>query len=377
MTSVLVTGGAGFVGSHVVDRLVDAGYEVVVLDNLTEQVHDGEPDYLNEDAEYIWGDIRDRELLSELLGRVDVLNHQASAVGVGQSMYEIEQYVDINTLGTARILDIIVNQDIDLQKIVVASSMSIYGEGAYRCPTCGVERYPVLREEEQFEREMWEHRCEECGDVLDPIPTSEAKPLDSTSVYAITKKDQEQLTLSVARAYDIPAVALRYFNIYGSRQALENPYTGVCAIFSSRIKNGNPPLIFEDGNQRRDFIHVSDIARANQLAIEKSTANGMAINVGTGEPSTINEIAETLIDLYGKSDELSPQVTGDFRAGDIRHCYADVKRANQYLDFEPQVGFKAGMRELVEWARDQDAEDRFEEAQEELESKGLVGSDGS
>lgn len=375
MKTVLVTGGAGFVGSHVVDQLIDEGYDVIVLDNLADQVHDEEPDYLNDEAEYVWGDIRNRKLVADLLKRADILNHQAGAVGVGQSMYEIERYVDVNTLGTARILDTVVNEDIDLEKIVVASSMSIYGEGAYRCPACEEERYPVLRDEEQFERRDWEHRCEECGSVLNPIPTPETKPLDSTSVYAITKKDQEQLTLSVARAYDIPAVALRYFNIYGSRQALDNPYTGVCAIFSSRIKNDNPPLIFEDGDQQRDFVHVSDVARANQLAIERSEADGMAVNVGTGEPSTIREIAKALLNLYGKSDELEPEVTGEFRAGDVRHCYADIQRARDALGFEPQVGLKEGMRELTSWARDRDAEDRFSEAQEELEEKGLVGED--
>ncbi|MFB6219130.1 MAG: NAD-dependent epimerase/dehydratase family protein [Halobacteriaceae archaeon] len=370
MTRVLVTGGAGFVGSHVVDRLVAEGYDVTVLDSLAEQVHDGEPDYCNDDAEYVWGDVRDRELMTELLSDADVVNHQAGAVGVGQSMYEIEHYVDVNTLGTARLLDIVVNEGIDLDRIVVASSMSIYGEGRYECPDCGDPRYPSLREDEQLERGEWEHRCEACGTALAPTPTPEDKPLDSTSIYAITKKDQEQMVRTVGRAYDIPTVALRYFNIYGSRQSLDNPYTGVCAIFSSRITNGNPPLVFEDGEQTRDFIHVSDVARANQAAIE-SDADDVAVNVGTGEPKSIRSIAETLIDLYGA--DLAPEVTGDYRAGDIRHCYADTTRAEELLDFEPEVGFEEGMRELVGWAEQQDAEDRFEQAHSELEEQGLVG----
>jgi dTDP-L-rhamnose 4-epimerase len=281
----------------------------------------------------------------------------------------------VNTLGTAQLLDTIVNEDIDLEKIVVASSMSIYGEGAYHCPACEASRHPSLRDEAQLARGEWEHACETCGAALEARPTPESKPRESTSVYAITKKDQEELTLSVARAYDIPAVALRYFNAYGSRQALDNPYTGVCAIFSSRIKNDNPPLIFEDGAQTRDFVHVSDVARANRLAIERDAARDVAINVGTGTPTTIRDIAETLIELYGKTDDLTPEIADDFRQGDIRHCYADTTRAEDVLGFSPSVGFTEGMRELVEWGREQEAEDRFEQAHAELEERGLVGKD--
>ena len=373
MSKVLVTGGAGFVGSHLVDRLVAEGYDVTVVDNLTEQVHDDEPAYLNDDAEYVWGDVRDRELMTDLLRETDVLNHQASAVGVGQSMYQIEKYVDVNTMGTARILDIVVNEGVDLEKMVVASSMSIYGEGAYRCPEDGSVHYPSLRSEAQMAAGNWEQHVPECDEPLEPIPTSESKPRESTSVYAISKKDQEELSLSVGRAYDIPTVALRYFNIYGSRQSLDNPYTGVCAIFSSRIKNGNPPLIFEDGEQTRDFIHVSDVARANVAAIERDTASDVAVNVGTGSPTSIREVAETLIELYGKGDELDARIADDFRQGDIRHCYADTSLAEEVLDFEPRVGFREGMERLVEWGREQEATDRFEEAHAELEAKGLVG----
>jgi dTDP-L-rhamnose 4-epimerase len=374
MTEVLVTGGAGFVGSHIVDDLVAEGYDVTVLDNLTEQVHEDEPEYLNDEAEYVWGDVRDRELMTDLLRDADVLNHQASAVGVGQSMYEIEKYVDVNTLGTARLLDIVVEEDIDLEKMVVASSMSIYGEGEYYCSDCSASKNPGLRSEEQMADGDWELVCSDCGSTLEPRSTPEEKSRDSTSIYAITKKDQEEMMLSIGRAYDIPTVALRYFNIFGSRQALDNPYTGVCAIFSSRIKNGNPPLVFEDGEQTRDFIHVRDIARANRLAME-SDAEDVAVNVGTGDPKTINEVAETLIDLYGRGDTLEPEIANDYRQGDIRHCYADTSKAAEELGFEAQVGFEEGMRELVEWGREQDAEDNFEQAHEELEDKGLVGSE--
>jgi dTDP-L-rhamnose 4-epimerase len=372
MDQVLVTGGAGFVGSHIVDEYTEAGYDVTVVDNLTDQVHGDEPEYLNEDAEYIWGDIRDRDLMTDLLKQADILNHQASAVGVGQSMYEVEKYVDVNTLGTARILDIIVDEEIQLEKMVVASSMSIYGEGEYYCSNCDEVRHPSLRNDNQMASGEWEHACSECGSALKPKQTPESKPRDSTSIYAITKRDQEDMMLSIGRAYDIPTIALRYFNIFGSRQALDNPYTGVCAIFSSRIKNNNPPLVFEDGEQTRDFVHVRDIARANRLAIE-SDAENVAVNVGSGSPTTINDVAETLIDLYGKSDELEPEIANDYRQGDIRHCYADPTEAAEVLGFEAKIGFEEGMRELVEWGRDKHADDQFEQAHEELEDKGLIG----
>lgn len=371
---VLVTGGAGFVGSHIVDRLLDAGYDVTIYDSLVEQVHDGdEPDYLNDDAEFVEGDIRDEEKLRDALSDADIVSHQAAAVGVGQSMYEIERYVDTNTLATAKLLDIIVNDDdIDIEKLVVASSMSLYGEGQYYCPDCDETKNPELREEAQFERGEWELFCPDCETVLEPVPTSESKPAQPTSVYAVTKKDQEQLALSVGRAYDIPTVALRYFNIYGSRQSLENPYTGVCAIFSSRIKNDNPPLIFEGGEQMRDFIHVSDVARANHLAIERDEANMEAINIGTGTPTTVNEVAEALIELYGKEGEVEPEITGEFRAGDIRHAYADTTKAEEVLGFEAETTFREGLRELASWAREQDSMDMFDDVYEELDEKGLV-----
>lgn len=373
MTSVLVTGGAGFVGSHVVDRLVETGYNVTVVDNLTDQVHDGKPDHLNEAAEYIWGDVRDRDLMASLLGDADVISHQASAVGVGQSMYEIESYVETNTLGTATLLDIIVNESIDIEKLVVASSMTVYGEGSYRCPACGTRQYPGVRDVDQLERSDWDPRCADCSTSLEPIPTPEEKPLSANTIYAITKRDQEEMSLAVGKTYDIPTVALRYFNIYGSRQSLDNPYAGVGAIFSSRIKNDNPPLLFEDGEQSRDFVHVNDVARANQLAIERNGADFDIVNVGSGTPRTIREVAETLVDLYGKSGELAPELTNEYREGDVRHCFADTTKASDALGFEAEVAFEDGMAELVRWGDDRDATDRFEEAHTELEERGLVG----
>jgi dTDP-L-rhamnose 4-epimerase len=369
---VLVTGGAGFIGSHLVDALVENGYDVTVLDNLAEQVHDAEPECLNDDARYVWGDVRDREILEDLLPEADVVSHQASAVGVGQSMYEIEHYVDANARGTATILDIIANDGIELEKFVVASSMSIYGEGAYVCPGCGEARYPGHRNTERLARGEWEHECPDCGTTLEPRATDESKPLDGASVYAVTKRDQEQLVRSVCRAYGIESVALRYFNVYGSRQALDNPYTGVCAIFASRIKNGNPPLVFEDGRQCRDFTHVSDIVGANIAAIE-SDADDVALNVGTGRHNSIAEVAETLVDMYDA--DVRPEVTGEYREGDIRHCYADVSRTRDVLDWEPAVELKEGMRELVKWSADREATDNFKKARAELDERGLTGGE--
>lgn len=371
-THVLVTGGSGFIGSHLVDRLVESGYEVTVLDNLTEQVHDAEPAYLNPRAEYVWGDVRDRAILTSLLERCDVVSHQASAVGVGQSMYEIERYADVNTLGTARLLDCIVNEDIDIEKVVVASSMSIYGEGEYYCPECEAVKHPPVRSEAQLQRDGWELVCPDGDHDLEPKPTPESTPLDSNSIYAITKRDQEEMALTIGRAYGITTVALRYFNVYGSRQALDNPYTGVCAIFSSRIVNDNPPLVFEDGEQTRDFVHVSDVARANELAIETDDANGHAVNVGTGSPRTIAEVGRTLLTLYGKADTFGLAITNRYRAGDIRHCYPDMSEATGRLGFEPRVDFETGMAELVSWGRRQDAHDNVEQAQAELSERGLL-----
>lgn len=367
---VLITGGAGFIGSHIADRLVNQGYEVMIYDNLNPQIHDGKPAYLNENFQFIQADIRDRKTLKKALQGVDIVSHQAATVGVGQSMYKIEHYTDVNIKGTATLLDIIVNENIDIEKLVVASSMSIYGEGEYYCPACGEAKHPILRSRQQLRRKGWEFRCEICNSFLEPKATSESKPLNSTSVYAISKRVQEEMCLMVGRTYDIPTVALRYFNVYGPRQSLNNPYTGVCAIFSSRIKNGNSPLIFEDGNQTRDFIHVHDIALANQLVIETPKADMEVFNVGSGSPRSIKEVAELLIHLY-QNKTLIPKVVEKYREGDIRHCYADISKIKQ-IGFEPQIKFEEGMKQLVEWGKRQESKDKFETAKFELEEKGLL-----
>lgn len=366
---VLVTGGAGFIGSHLVDALVRDGHQVRVLDSLEPQVHEGrKPDYLNKGAEYQWADVRNRDAISKALSGMDVVFHEAAMVGVGQSMYQIERYVAANVLGTSVLLDVIVNERVPLRKLIVASSMSIYGEGQYRCPKCGPV-FPALRPESQLARREWEMRCPTCGQPVAPEGTTEDKPLSPTSVYAVSKRDQEELCLSVGRSFGIPTVALRYFNVYGPRQALSNPYTGVCAIFSARIKNNNPPLIFEDGLQTRDFIHVSDIVQANLLAMAKPEADYQAFNVGTGQAVSVLDIAKMLIHLYGGT--IQPNIVQKFRAGDIRHCAADVTRLKT-LGFAPKVKLQDGLKELVEWGKQQTAKDRVEAAAKELETYGLA-----
>jgi dTDP-L-rhamnose 4-epimerase len=366
---ILVTGGAGFIGSHLVDAVAEK-HEVVVLDNLEPQVHTkGRPEYLNANATYIFGDVRNKEVLRGALEGVDVVFHQAAAVGVGQSMYQVEKYVEVNTMATAKLLDILVNEEQGVKKLIVASSMSIYGEGAYECECCGIV-YPKLRTEEQLKSKEWEMRCPNCGKIVKPIPTSEEKPLHPTSIYAITKRDQEEMCLAVGRAYGIPTVALRYFNVYGPRQSLNNPYTGVCAIFSARIKNNNPPVIFEDGLQSRDFVSVHDIVDANILAMERSSADYEVFNVGTGRPTNILEIVYALMRWYTK--EIEPEITNKYRAGDIRHCFADISKIKRKLGYKPKRAFEEGMKELVGWGQKEEAEDKFEVAHEELMRRGLV-----
>lgn len=369
--NVLVTGGAGFIGSHLVDALVDKGHRVRVLDALVSQVHgeNAAPKYVNPAAEFVRGDVCDRAAVDVALEGIDVVYHEAAEVGVGQSMYEIERYVRANDLGTAVVLEAVLARKSQIKKLVVASSMSIYGEGAYTCADCGPIA-PQLRPTEQLRDRRWEVECPNCGKNLAPAPTSEEKPLFPTSVYAVTKQDQEQFCISVGRSYGIPTVALRYFNVYGTRQALSNPYTGVCAIFSARLLNGNRPLIFEDGEQTRDFVHVSDIVRANLLALETDRANYQAINVGTGRPTSVRTVCDLL--AKGLGLDLEPEIVAKYREGDIRHCVADISKAKSLLGYEPQVSLEQGIPELLSWVRAQAAQDQVESATAELESRQLV-----
>ena len=308
----LVTGGAGFIGTHVVRALIGRGDQVVVLDSLEEQVHGGVNPELPESVELVVGDVGDRAAAKRALAGVDRVVHLAAAVGVGQSMYEIARYTERNTMQTAIFLEELVAQRPLPTRLVVASSMSIYGEGEYECPEHG-RIAPPPRSEEQLLARQWELACPSCGAELAPVGTSEQKSLIPTSIYAITKRDHEELCLVAGAAYGIPAMALRFFNVYGPGQALSNPYTGVAAIFASRLLNGRPPIIFEDGRQSRDFIHVSDIVRAIMLALESERATGHAINLGTGRPSTVVQIAQGPVRRPGRRDRAD--LNGQYRAG--------------------------------------------------------------
>jgi dTDP-L-rhamnose 4-epimerase len=362
---VLVTGGAGFIGSHTVDLLVEKGYEVVILDNLESQVHGNKkPDYINQEAEFILGDVTNTDIWKMVLNGIDAVLHLAAMVGVGQSMYQPVRYLDVNTVGTARFYETLLKiPEIRkrIQKIVVASSMSIYGEGAYECKKCGTV-YPGLRIKKQLEKKDWEIHCPKCGEYVKPIPTNEDKPPLNLSTYALSKYDQEKISLNYGFTLGIPTVALRYFNVYGPRQSLSNPYTGVCAIFSSRIKNNNPPIIYEDGKQTRDFIYVGDVARANLLCLEKFNDVDV-FNVGTGKTTSILRIANTLIELHGSN--VKPKIINEFRMGDVRHAFGDVSKINRKLGFVAKTPLKKGFEKLIEWSESQEAIDRFEEAEKE------------
>ncbi|HVV51729.1 MAG TPA: NAD-dependent epimerase/dehydratase family protein [Polyangia bacterium] len=367
---ILITGGAGFIGSHLADQLLAAGHTVRAYDNLSVQVHGPDADrpaYLHDEVELVVGDVRDERRLREALVGIDVVFHLAAVVGVGQSMYEVARYADANTVGTATLMDLLARRPVG--KLVVASSMSIYGEGLYRDPdgalVAGAER-PLA----DLKRGDWEVRDGE-GRPLVPLPTPEDKPCALSSVYALTKHDTERLALVVGRAYGIPTVALRFFNVYGPRQALSNPYTGVLAIFAARLLNDRPPLVNEDGQQRRDFVSVHDVARACLLAMEREAADGQALNVGSGVSLSVREVALRLGAALGRR-RIAPEITGRYRTGDIRHCFADIGRARQVLGYEPRVDFEAGIEELTDWLERQAASDRIEAARAELEARGLA-----
>ncbi len=365
-TRILITGGAGFIGAHLANTLLERGYRVRVLDSLQSQVHGAGaqwPAHLHRDIERHDADIRDRDALRKALAGITHVYHFAAAVGVGQSMYEIDHYTDVNNRGTAILLEELMKQPV--QRLIVASSMSVYGEGLYRVGRS--IREPAPRSREQLSRAEWDLR--EGSDVLEPMPTPETKHAAPSSVYALSKLDQEQLCLMFGAAYQIPTVALRFFNVYGPHQSLSNPYTGVLAIFASRILNGNSPLIFEDGLQRRDFVSVWDIAQACRLALT-TEATGEVFNIGSGQPRSVLEVARSIIGALNTPVE--PVVTGKYRIGDIRHCFADIDKARRSLKYEPRVKFEEGLIELGEWLAQASATDNFLHAASELDRRGLT-----
>jgi dTDP-L-rhamnose 4-epimerase len=373
--NVLVTGGAGFIGSHLVDKLIEKkNYDVTVLDILEEQVHGKDthpPDYLHSDAEFIYGTVTDYDLLEKLMKKADIVFHLAAMVGVGQSMYEIEKYINHNIHGTGNLLDILANTDHNVKKLVVASSNTTYGEGKYECDECGII-YPDLRPESQLIKKEWELKCPECGRNIKPLPTDESTPFNSSSIYAYSKQNQEELSLLIGDTYDINTTVLRFFLVYGTRQSLSNPYTGVCAIFSSRLLNDQPPIVFEDGLQTRDFVNVSDICQALTLAMEKEEARGEVFNVGTGNSISIKDVAEILTEKI--NPDLTPLYNQEYRVGDIRHCVADISKIKHKLGYKPTITFREGVGDLIDWIKKsgQLSQDTSQKALDELKEKGLI-----
>ena len=368
---ILITGGAGFIGSFLVDKLVSLGHEVRILDNLEEQVHGGKkPDYLNLQAEFIKGDVRDYDVLKQALGGIEVVFHEAAAVGVAQSNYEIKKYTDVNVGGTANLLDIVVNdKHSSVKKILTTSSMTAYAEGMYRCPQCGQVK-GELRPLNQLEQKDWQMYCPNCHSSIEPIPTPETAPQPCNSIYALSKKTQEEMLMLTGKMYQMPTVALRCFNVYGPRQSISNPYTGVTAIFIARLKNNQPPVIYEEGLQTRDFISVHDVIEALILAMSNPKANYQVMNIGSGQPTTIKDVALKLVRLMDK--QIQPQISGEFRINDIRHCYADISLAEKILGWRPKVNFDQGMRELIDWSLTQPSTDDFIKAEQQLRQRGLL-----
>ena len=357
-SKILVTGGAGFIGSFLVDALIGRGYRVVVFDNLEPQVHNGHiPHYLNPEAEFVCGDIRDYDAVKKVVREVDAVFHEAAMVGVGQSMFQVKKYVDVNSGGTANLLDVLANEPHKVRKIIVASSMSIYGEGLYRTNDGQVIDF-TDRPEANLVAKRWNCFDPGSGEELKPCPTPETKPLCCASIYAITKKNQEEQVLVFGKTHQISAVALRYFNTYGPRQSLNNPYTGVAAIFLNRIKRGQPLMIFEDGQQQRDFVSVHDVVQANLLALEHPQADYEFFNVGSGTPISIQALGELLMKECGAFVPLN--IVGKYRKGDIRNCYADITKIQTQLGYQPSVSMNDGLRELIKASADEICDEKMD-----------------
>ena len=368
MHTVLITGGAGFIGSHLADELLASGYRVRALDCLDPQVHGPQaerPEYLDRRVELQVGDVRDASAVAAALDGVSKVVHLAARVGVGQSMYEMASYTDTNVHGTAVLLEQMLGSGVE--SLVVGSSMSIYGEGLYR--DGDGQLVEAERDPSELRAGRWELTGEH-GEALEPVPTPESKRPNLASIYALNKFDQERMCLIWGRAYGVHTVALRFFNAYGDRQALSNPYTGVLAIFGNRLLNGRSPMIFEDGRQRRDFVHVSDVARACRLALETPIAAGCALNVGSGHSISIAELADRLARVM--DSDVAAEVTGEYRTGDIRHCYADIAAARSVLGFEPRVALDRGIAALAQWLSTQQPVDRVDRAREELQARSLA-----
>jgi len=363
----LVTGGAGLIGSHVTDLLLGEGWKVRVLDNLEPNTHrHGKPAWINHDAEFIAGDLRDRDTIAGALDKIDIVFHQAA---YGGYMPEIAKYVHVNSLGTAQMLEVIREKKLPIKKFVVASSQAVYSEGAGECPEHELV-FPRVRPVEQLRKGDWQVHCPICGAITKSVPTPENAPVGGETVYGLTKVDQERLVLLWGKQIGIPTVALRYSCTYGPRQSIFNPYTGVIAIFCTRLLNNLPPVLYEDGEQTRDFSFVEDIARANLLAAEMDKLDGLPANVGSGSGVSIREIAETISNAL--KIDIAPEVNGEFRPGEMRHLTSDTRRIRS-AGYEPRVDLAEGIRRYIDWIRTQsDIRDYFSEAAKILRSKGIV-----
>lgn len=369
---VLITGGAGFIGSNLALKLINKGYFVSVLDNLSEQIH-GEDSSLyssiKDKVNFIKGDVRNKEDWFAALKGQQIIVHLAAETGTGQSMYEVQKYVDVNINGTAIFLDYLVNENHNVEKVIIASSRAIYGEGKYNCIEHG-NVYPLERAEIDLAKGDFEPKCPTCNKTVEIRATDEDSKIHPSSVYGITKQNQEQMVLNVCKSINIPAVAFRYQNVYGPGQSLKNPYTGILSIFSTQIRNGNNINIFEDGEESRDFVFIDDVVTATILGIEKEEANFQVFNVGSGVQTTVLEVAQTLKKLYNADIHIS--VNGNFRLGDIRHNYADLSKAKQKLDFEPSFNFHLGVSKFVDWVKIQEiGEDKYQKSIDEMKAKGL------
>jgi dTDP-L-rhamnose 4-epimerase len=371
--TVLVTGGAGFIGSHLVDALIADGRRVRVLDSMVDQVHGASTTQVrNPAAEHVNGSVLHPEDVDEALRDVTDVVHLAAAVGVGQSMYEIAHYARENCLGTAVLLERIAARGQRLATLLVASSMSIYGEGEYECLHCGARPVQAWRSRERLTARLWEPVCGRCGGEVQAVGTRESKHLEPRSVYAVTKQDQEALCLQFGRSYGVRTLAFRLFNVYGARQSLSNPYTGVAAIFTSRLLNGSAPIIFEDGKQSRDFTHISDVVRVFELGLDAADVGDRALNVGTGRQTSVREIAD-LLRLRLDSD-LEPEIANRYREGDVRHCFADVSLLEEALGWKAETPLEQGISDLIEWVMRESptAEDHTARATRELDERSLL-----
>lgn len=373
---VLITGGAGFIGSNIALKLLKNGYCVTVLDTLSEQIHGANPEStsplyqkIKDKVDFIKGDVNNREDLKKALVDVDYVIHLAAETGTGQSMYEIKKYVDTNIGGTALLLDILTNTEHHVKRVVVAESRAVYGEGKYHCPICG-DVYPYERTDENLAKGDFECKCPKCGGEVDLIATTEDSAIHPSSVYGISKQVQGQLVHLVCKSIGVESVSFRYQNVYGPGQSLTNPYTGILSIFSTRIKNGNGINIFEDGKETRDFVYIEDVVDATILGMEVPEANGHVFNVGTGIATDVLTVAKTLCDKYGINAPIT--VSGNYRLGDIRHNFADITAARQILGFEPKWSFSDGIEQFTNWVNQQEVnEDNYETSIEEMKKKGL------